>query len=421
MTKLIIDEKDISKIKTKLIERKKIIISTFKEETLYEIEDIELLWKDLLYFIDNFLILTSKTKKKWFETSRFYHTWEQHSEYKRIPWGKVLICSPGNAPVPLILIILLSFVAVGNEVILCPSRKTKKTARLLYDILDSEIGDKCIMSFYGNGGRSALQEFVESGKVDLLYFQGGSKFRDSVYNIAYSNGVEVIFEGEGNVVAIIGDDINKKEIKEVTEKLLKSKTFCAGQMCTSPNTIFVHKDISEDVKNIYNNISKSFGFIPLMNDKQIDWLKRFINEEIKNNNINKIYPENYSNNLGIKPALIEISNLMETETDYLNTELFSPLAFYIKYEDIDNVIKLLKNKWKYGLQVSLFSHNQKLLTKIEKATILARLTINITPIYQNSLLPWGGYKLSGFSFVEDFLEKATKPIIIEGNIMGDER
>lgn len=419
MTKSKITNTDLSKIRAKLLEKKNLIVSIFKEETMFDVNDTELLWKDLLNFIDNFLALTEKTVDKWNAETKFYQIWERHSEYRRIPWGRVLICSPGNAPIPLIPIMLLSFAAFDNEIILCPNRKTQKTARLLYEIIDSIIGSKCVIVFYERGCQNALKEFVNTSKVDLLYFQGGSKFRDEIYKVAYSNGVEVIFEGEGNVVAIVGSDINMKTLDKVTEKLFEAKKICAGQMCTSPNMIFIHRDISINFINKYIDLSSNCDFLPLMKIGQIEWIRSLITAGISKNYIKKVHPENYTNGFGIKPALITLSHIAHAE-NYLNIELFSPLAFLVGYNEIEDVITILKSSWKYGLQISLFSYDKNLVAKILSSLTFARITLNISPVYQNSLLPWGGYKLSGFSYVVNFLEKTTRPISIEGKIEGKE-
>lgn len=90
------------------------------------------------------------------------------------------------------------------------------------------------------------------------------------------------------------------------------------------------------------------------------------------------------------------------------------------YNDLNYVLHLLKTYWKYGLQISLFTKSKNTIDKIKREIHVGRITININPTYQNSLLPWGGYKLSGFSYVMNFLEKATKPVIIESN-RGDKK
>lgn len=419
MIKLTITNEDLFKIKTTLLERKRMIISTFKEETMYDTNDIEYLWADLLNFIDNFLILWEKTKEKWYKESSFYQVWEPHSEYRRIPWGKVLLCSPGNAPIPIIPIILLSFGAVGNEIVLCPSRKTSKTAKLLYETIESIIGYKCHMTLYEGGCQKALQEFVESGKVKLLYFQGGSKFKGEIYKIAYSRGVDVIFEGEGNVVTILGDDFTEETLKSTVEKIFEAKKFCGGQMCTAPNTIFLHKNISTRFINQFVGLSENSELIQSLRTEQMKWIKSLINDGVNKNYIADIYPPNYISNLGVRPTLIKLSSLIHVK-DYLNKELFSPFAFLTEYDKIEDVARILESNWMYGLQISLFSYNKNILNNILSSVTFARVTLNMNPVYQNSLLPWGGYKLSGYSYVTNFLEKATKPIIMEG-FGGDEQ
>jgi len=410
MVELAISKHEIEKICGSLNEKKVMIIPMFRKESGYDEEDIEMLWIDQIRFVENFIDLITSISDIWNKKSVLYQKWEKFSKYERVPWGKVLICSPANAPIPLIIILLVSFVSMRNEVILSPSRRTIKTARLLFNIFKDSIKNKDIISFYDKGCKNAIKEYVETGKVNLLYFQGSSKFRDEIYSIAYSNGVDVIFEGEGNVVAIVDEDCI---IEEAVKKLFKAKKFCGGQMCTSPNVIFVHNRILNTFKKLFSDTSVESKPISIMNMERIAWVKSLIDKGKLQGHMRGIYPQN-QNYTGIRPTLIEISKL-EYIKFYLNIELFSPYVFIVSYDDLNEVFQLLKNYWKYGLQISIFTKNRNLIDKIKREIHVGRITINMNPTYQNSLLPWGGYKLSGFSYVMNFLEKATRPIIIEGN------
>jgi len=407
---IIIANNDIQKIIACFSHPKEVIISTFINETSYPMEDVHMLWQDMIKFIENFLDLKNEVLTMWGKESILYRKWKINSTYAREAWGRVLICSPGNAPIPLIPIMLLSFSAMGNEIILCPSRKTLKTAKLLYECINRYIGNKINITFYDKGCKNAISEFVETGKVHLLYFQGGSKFRNEIYSIAYSNGVDVIFEGEGNVVAIVDEDCI---IEDAVKNLSRSKKFCGGQICTSPNVIFVHNRVLNTFKKLFSDTSVENKPISIMNMERIARVKSLIDKGKLQGHVKGIYPQN-QNYTSIRPTLIEISKL-EYIKFYLNIELFSPYVFIVSYDDLNEVLQLLKNYWKYGLQISIFTKNRNLIDRIKREIHIGRITINMNPTYQNSLLPWGGYKLSGFSYVMNFLEKATKPIIIESS------
>lgn len=410
MVDIVIKNDDIQKIRECLSRHENTIISTFIRETSYSLDDVRMLWYDMIKFIENFLDLAKTMLNIWKRESTLYQKWEFNSVYNRVPWGKVLICSPGNAPIPLVPIMLLSFSAIGNEVILSPSKKTLNTAKLLFECIDRCIGSKIKITFYDKGCKNAVKEYVETGKVNLLYFQGGSKFRNEIYSTAYSNGVDVIFEGEGNVVAIVDEDY---PIEDAAKKIFSAKKFCGGQMCTSPNVVFVHNGVLNAFKKLFSDLSAECKHIPVMKMEQIKWARSLIDNGKLQGHVKEAYPQNqdYSD---IRPTLIEISKL-EHIRFYLNIELFSPYVFVVSYDDLNEVLRLLKNYWRYGLQIAVFTENINMINTIKKEIHIGRITINTDPTYQNSLLPWGGYKLSGFSYVMNFLEKATKPIIIESN------
>jgi len=249
----------------------------------------------MIKFIENFFDFTKATFNIWGGESTLYQKWEFNSTYDRVPWGRVLICSPGNAPIPLIPIMLLSFSAVGNEIILSPSRKTLNTAKLLFECISRCIKSKIEITFYDKGCKNAIKEYIGTGKVNLLYFQGGSKFRNEIYNIAYSNGVEVIFEGEGNVVAIIEKDC---AIESTVKELVEAKKFCGGQMCTSPNMIFVHESILDVFKELFLKWSAKCNPISVMRMEQIKWVESLINDSKLRGYVEGVYPQNCGNYSG---------------------------------------------------------------------------------------------------------------------------
>lgn len=63
------------------------------------------------------------------------------------------------------------------------------------------------------------------------------------------------------------------------------------------------------------------------------------------------------------------------------------------YDELEN-LKKIKDYYKFGLQVSIFSDTPHVVESFVLRNIhVSRVTINKNPTYQNSLIPWGGIKV----------------------------
>jgi len=357
-----------SELLSVLNENKESIIQINSEETGYDLQDIELLWSDLENYLLNCHFLYEKSTRSWSKNSTLYQTWEENSKHLRLPWGKVLVCTPSNSIIPLLPIIITSFCSVGNQLILAPSRKVLRTAEFILNHIQPILTkNNWKISLFKGGGEAALDEYIENSKVDLLYFQGSSKNRVSVYTKCISNGIEIIFEGEGNQVTVIDEIPASQSIVKVAKTICDAKMMCKGQLCTSPNVVFINENIADSLIEAYKKLTEDYR------EYKLDEIKSLI-----------------------------------------NSESFSQVLNFAEYSVLEEVVDNLKSNYKYGLQISVFGNKTDDLEKYLLSEIhFSRLTVNMNPTIQNSLLPWGGFRKSGYSPVVNFFEKATKNIIIE--------
>jgi len=338
---------------------KDLIIQKYAIETNYSIKDIELLWTDLQIYLTHFTEAFENKQVLWEFEKTMYQSFETNSFFIRKKHGNVLICMPYNAVIPLLPIFLISFCVFGNSLILSPSRKTLETSKIILNVLkDLFDRNQFRIELYENGGENAIKQFVLNRKVDLLFFQGSSKNRNEIYYKCINNNVELIYEGEGNQISIIDSLITLGTINEWL-------SFCNGRLCTTPKIIFINSILFENLHTSFENESNDYDFVLLNEGVDI------------NNNTDK--------------------------TVYIS-----------EYNEINEVILYIQNNYEYGLQVSVFSENPtRIVESLTNELNISRVTVNMHPTFQNSLLPWGGYKKSGYSRVCDFFDKATKTIIVE--------
>lgn len=333
------------------------LISLFAEESHYNIEDIERLWIDLSEYINKFPIFYENKLNNWKNEEGFYNQWRPGTSFLHLPWGKVLICISSNSVIPLLPIFILSFCCLSNSVVISPSRRTMKTAERIFNIIKNNSEVKLWNIFlFKEGGQAAIAKYVSNRDVDLLFFQGSSKNRNEIYQKCIENSVDIIFEGEGNPIVFIDFKKSNQALSNLLSDFFRYNLFCNGQLCTTPRFIFCKKE------NL-NNISG---------------ISEVVLEDIESFNFD-------SENSGLK-------------------------IYY--FSNINQLHRVLKEN-KFGLQISIFSDHNELEVFVLRYGKVGRITVNRNPLDQNSLLPWGGYKISGYSKVSDFLEKATKTVIVE--------
>ena len=184
--------------------------------------------------------------------------------------------------------------------------------------------------------------------------------------------------------------------------LIDAKTICNGQLCTSPNTVFIQEDLLDNVISSMSNFADIDTFKDTSIVNQMPFLNGNIINSYKSTSTEKEY---YLHHLSSKALPSAINYDMFSSTTFLGT--------YKTEEELSNILK----QYNGGIQVSVFSkNNKKWRNLLLKITGVGRLVFNTNPVFQNSILPWGGYKKSGYSPLENFLEKSTRKVIFENYV-----
>ena len=273
------------------------------------------------------------------------------------PWGRCLICTPANAPAPLALILPLALVAAGNQVVLAPSGKARGTALRLGRLVAETVGGVVL---WDGRVRDAVSGLM--GDIDLVYYLGGSSAFPDLAATCARAGVELIYEGEGNGVAVIDQGM---PLAAAVPSLVAAKTAFAGRMCSAPNAIAVPRGAAADFTAAWHRQPGA-------------------------------------------PALMPAASLAAA----VERELFRPEAFLVEYADWGGLARELAAV-RHRLQLSIYSRDERRIDQLVAATRFARYVVNRCPIDQDPLLPWGGYGRSGRADVLDFYRKGLRRVVVE--------
>ena len=157
------------------------------------------------------------------------------------PLGTVGIIAPWNFPVGMIFYPAASVLAAGNRIIAKPSEFTPQTAQLIKDAVAKYFDESEFAVVLG--GPEVGAEFTALPLDHLLYTGSGRVARKVVANAA-QNLVPTTLELGGKSPTIIGKDA---DLSLAAKRIMFVKTLNAGQICLSPDYVFLPKKIAKKV------------------------------------------------------------------------------------------------------------------------------------------------------------------------------
>ena len=306
------------------------------------------------------------------------------------PYGVVLVMSPWNYPFLLSFDPIIEAIAAGNTVIFKPSRYSKFTNIVMKKILDEVFSYDEVITIIG--GREE-NELVLSQDVDYIFFTGGKKIGNLVYNKASEKMIPVTLELGGKSPCVVDETAN---IKLATKRIVFGKFLNAGQTCVAPDYIMVSNKIKDEfIRELKQQIIKQYGNNPLKNqsfgkiitEHHFDRLLHLIDED-------KVIFGGKSDReeRKIEPTIID--NVSKTDA-IMQEEIFGPLIPIMGYDSLDEVIEYINNN-DSPLAAYYFSKNKKNIQKFLNRVKFGGGCINDTIIHlATSHMSFGGVGKSG--------------------------
>lgn len=252
---------------------------------------------------------------------------------------------------------ITSVYMVGNRV-------TVKFASRGSDIMDFTesmyrpiFGDD--ISFYGGSGKAFIEDALKEPDVTSVVVFGYDENMKPYENQFRSAGKKFVFEGPGQDPFIVFSDA---DLELAISDLVTAKFAYAGQTCTAPKRIFVHRSIYDDFLGMFVEEVEKLAVGdpadprtqvgPVASDLAVSRIKRQLEEAAAGGAViltggiiegNLIYPT------VVKNARDEMLGMRE--------EVFGPVAFTSPFETKEEVIRRAKNH-KYGLRAAVFGGHE---------------------------------------------------------------
>ena len=314
------------------------------------------------------------------------------SYIQRHPKGVVLIISPWNYPLQLLLIPLVGAIAGGNTVMLKPSEMAPAVSALVEKIISDAFPPAYIKVITGDGAE-VIPAVMSNFRFDHVFFTGSTVVGKAIYKLAAESLVPVSLELGGKSPCVVEPDAH---LPSTARRILLGKFVNAGQTCVAPDYVLVHESVKDKLTGTMISILNDFyGADPstsndygkIINEKRFDKLTGYLNQ-------GTIIHGGRSDRskLFIEPTLIENVPL---EAGLMKDEIFGPILPIFTYrsrEDAKKLIALHPNPLSFYLFTSSAEKEKQWL---DETSFGGGCVNNSAWQFTNYHLPFGGVGDSG--------------------------
>lgn len=306
------------------------------------------------------------------------------------PLGVVLIISPWNYPLQLLLSPLIGAIAAGNCTVLKPSEIAVHTSHLLAKIIPNYFDSSFIAVV--EGGKEVTQQLLDE-RFDHIFFTGSTHVGKIIMSAAAKHLTPVTLELGGKSPCLVDADTH---LEYTARRIVWGKFINAGQSCIAPDYLLVDRTIKQElleriqqcIQNFYGaNPSISPDYARIINQHHFNRLSKLLN---MGNII--IGGDTNSEDLYIAPTVID---QVDWDTPVMQEEIFGPILPVLEYTGLNDAIARVNAQPK-PLALYFFSHNQQHQQRILQETSSGGVCINDTMLhFASSTLPFGGVGDSG--------------------------
>jgi coniferyl-aldehyde dehydrogenase len=371
------------------------IVAEFAATCGYGAADAEALWGDQMSYLAE--LVSGEVSS---ETAEWIHSRggaRRRGRVELAPYESTAVALPSNAPVPLAAVLAASAGVLGARTMFMAPRLIRPVVAALLQPFVA-VGDIALAQC---STRELLPALLDAKAVDHLYFLGSSDaYADLAARCAVA-GASLTFEGQGNGIAVVSRSA-RGQMLSVARRILESKRFCNGRMCSSPSLILVVDEVADDLTSCLSHLLDEYvldGEAPL-DAVPAEW--RAASERLTT------IPETHDGDSGFRsPVFVVLGSRDAIPT----TESFSPIAGLLATRSFSEAVDIVQAS-PFRLQVSYFGHDRAEM-ELLRTVRFARYCFNIDPADQDPLAPWGNFGRSGTSRVVTFLEKFRSPVLVE--------
>ena len=317
----------------------------------------------------------------------------------REPVGPTASITPWNFPFMMITRKVATALAAGCTMIVKPSEETPLTAYKLLDYARQAGIPEGVFEMVTGDPKAIGKAITSDPRIQKISFTGST----GVGRLLARNGAETLkkltLELGGNAPFIVFDD---SDIDVAVKGLVAAKLRNSGQVCISPNRVFVQASIydrfNEALKQAVSAIPVDQGmqdtFVvgPLINQAGVDKVKRLVDDAVANGA--KVL---LGGRLHAKGGLFFEPTILADVTggaEVSRTEIFGPVFAIHRFETEAEVIGQA-NDTEYGLVAYAYTRDLGRAFRLSRELEAGMVILNSGSVGTASV-PFGGIKQSGY-------------------------
>jgi succinate-semialdehyde dehydrogenase/glutarate-semialdehyde dehydrogenase len=306
--------------------------------------------------------------------------------------------------------------AAGCTFVIKPAEQTPLTA-IAFVVLAEQAGfPKGVINIITGEPEEIGKEITSNPKVRKISFTGSTAVGRILMQQSANTVKKLSLELGGNAPFIVFDDC---DVDAAIEGLMLGKFRNTGQVCVSPNRIYVQEKIYDNfVKKVVEVIKKlkmgdglkgETQLGPLIDDAAVAKVEEHIKDAVVKGATIELGGKRHALGGRFFEATV-LANVNES-MKLANEETFGPVAPFFKFKTEQEVIDLANNT-EFGLAAYFFSKDIARIWRVAEAIEAGMIGIN-TGIFASAYMPFGGIKQSGIGRegakygMEEYLELKT--------------
>ncbi|MEN2667103.1 NAD-dependent succinate-semialdehyde dehydrogenase [Listeria aquatica] len=322
---------------------------------------------------------------------------------KKEPIGVVAAITPWNFPMGMATRKLAPALAAGNTVILKPSSETPLSALALFEIFEEAGFPRGVVNLLLGNSSEIGEALTASDAVRKLTFTGSTAVGQKLYQESGETLKKISLELGGHAPFIVFSDAN---LVSAADGLVAAKFRNNGQVCVSPNRIFVAKEVEQEFIKLVlervqklkvgNGLQEGVDAGPLIREDAIRKIDRQLKDAAeKGADIllggERLLGEGYDQGNFFAPTVL--TGVTE-QMRIFHEETFGPVIPIISFVADDEVVKLA-NDSEFGLASYFYTENLERVEEVSNALEYGMVGVNDMAI-SHPETPFGGVKHSGF-------------------------
>ena len=305
------------------------------------------------------------------------------------PLGVVLILSPWNYPVQLLLAPLCGALAAGNCVLLKPSELAPATSAALARWLPEYLDPDAVAVV--EGGKDVTTALLRE-RFDHIFFTGGAAVAKIVMAAAAHHLTPVTLELGGKCPAIVSDG----DLRAIARRLAFGKFLNAGQTCVAPDYLLVTRPnvepllrhLREVLVEFYGtDVADSRDYGRIINEAHFDRLTGYLDgaDVVIGGGSDRA-------RLTIEPTVVMAP---PPTSPLMSEEIFGPILPIIPIDDVDAALCYIREH-PAPLAAYVFTERADVRNAVESRVQAGAIGINICAAHLAVPgLPFGGVGASG--------------------------